>query len=80
MNDAATPIRVLHVITRLIIGGAQDTGTPQQRGNGDSRWASVSTSDGGDVVAERRLPRLARPIPRLAEEADRPDGSHSASR
>ena len=33
-----------------IIGGAQDTGTPQQTAPGSTTWDSVSTADGGDVA------------------------------
>jgi photosystem II stability/assembly factor-like uncharacterized protein len=38
--------------SRIIIGGAQDTGTPQQRARGGSRWRSVSTGDGAVVVVD----------------------------
>ncbi len=36
----------------VIIGGAQDTGTPQQVVPGGARWDSVSTADGGDVAVD----------------------------
>jgi hypothetical protein len=36
----------------LVIGGAQDTGTPQQRLRSDARWQSVSTGDGGVVAVD----------------------------
>ncbi len=36
----------------VIIGGAQDTGTPQQIFAGGSTWDSVSTADGGDVAVD----------------------------
>jgi photosystem II stability/assembly factor-like uncharacterized protein len=36
----------------LVIGGAQDTGTPQQRLRSDVRWESVSTGDGGVVAVD----------------------------
>jgi hypothetical protein len=36
----------------VIIGGAQDTGTPQQRARSDVRWESISERDGdGGIVA-----------------------------
>ncbi len=38
--------------TNVIIGGAQDTGTPQQVTEGSKIWNSVSTADGGDVVVD----------------------------
>jgi hypothetical protein len=38
--------------SRIIIGGAQDTGTPQQQARGGSRWPSVSTGDGAVVVVD----------------------------
>lgn len=38
--------------SRIVIGGAQDTGTPQQRAQAGSRWPSVSTGDGGVVVVD----------------------------
>ena len=37
--------------TRTIVGGAQDTGTPQQLGRSGTSWSSVSTGDGGVVAA-----------------------------
>jgi len=37
--------------TRTIIGGAQDTGTPQQLARLDFAWSSVSSGDGGVVAA-----------------------------
>lgn len=36
----------------IAIGGAQDTGTPQQTATSNPRWASVSTSDGSDVAVD----------------------------
>ena len=36
----------------IIIGGAQDTGTPQQTATGSVVWNSVSTADGGDVAVD----------------------------
>jgi Bacterial Ig domain len=36
----------------IILGGAQDTGTPQQITPGSTTWRSVSTADGGDVAAD----------------------------
>lgn len=36
--------------SKMAIGGAQDTGTPQQTISGGQRWASVSTADGGDTA------------------------------
>jgi photosystem II stability/assembly factor-like uncharacterized protein len=36
----------------IAIGGAQDTGTSQQRAPAGSRWPSVSTGDGGVVVVD----------------------------
>ena len=36
----------------IIIGGAQDTGTPQQISTGSSTWSDVQTADGGDVVVD----------------------------
>lgn len=36
----------------IIIGGAQDTGTPQQQLSGNVTWQSVSTADGGDVAVD----------------------------
>ena len=37
---------------RTVIGGAQDTGTPQQLVNGATRWSSVSSADGGVVAVD----------------------------
>jgi hypothetical protein len=36
----------------ILIGGAQDTGTPQQITTGSTTWDSVSTADGGDVAVD----------------------------
>jgi photosystem II stability/assembly factor-like uncharacterized protein len=36
----------------IIMGGAQDTGTPQQITPGGTTWDSVSTADGGDVAVD----------------------------
>ena len=38
--------------SHTVIGGAQDTGTPQQDGRSDDRWRSVSTGDGGTVAVD----------------------------
>jgi hypothetical protein len=39
-------------VSNIIIGGAQDTGTPQQTASGSLIWNSVSTADGGDVAVD----------------------------
>lgn len=39
-------------VSDIIIGGAQDNGTPQQMTPGGTRWMSVSTADGGDVAVD----------------------------
>jgi Big-like domain-containing protein len=36
----------------ILIGGAQDTGTPQQITTNSTTWTSVSTADGGDVAVD----------------------------
>lgn len=36
----------------IVIGGAQDTGTPEQISTGGMRWRSVNTGDGGDVCVD----------------------------
>lgn len=36
----------------IIIGGAQDTGTPQQAIPGNVRWDELQSADGGDVAVE----------------------------
>lgn len=36
--------------SNVVIGGAQDTGTPQQTTTGNSIWESVHVGDGGDVA------------------------------
>jgi Big-like domain-containing protein len=36
----------------IILGGAQDTGSPQQITPGSTTWTSVSTADGGDVAVD----------------------------
>jgi uncharacterized repeat protein (TIGR01451 family) len=36
----------------ILIGGAQDTGTPAQITTGSTTWRSVSTADGGDVAVD----------------------------
>jgi len=36
----------------ILIGGAQDTGTPVQTATGSTTWRSVSTADGGDVAVD----------------------------
>ncbi len=38
--------------SNIIIGGAQDTGTPEQGTTGGTTWRSVSTADGGDVAVD----------------------------
>ena len=38
--------------SETIIGGAQDTGTPEEDAKGDSTWQSVSTGDGGVVAVD----------------------------
>lgn len=38
--------------SNIVIGGAQDTGTPAQRLTTDVRWQSVSTGDGGAVAVD----------------------------
>jgi uncharacterized repeat protein (TIGR01451 family) len=38
----------------ILIGGAQDTGTPQQITTASTTWRSVSTADGGDVAVDSR--------------------------
>jgi hypothetical protein len=38
--------------SRVVIGGAQDTGTPQQRARAGSRWESVSVGDGAVVAID----------------------------
>src|SRR5262249_44156248 len=40
------------VSNTILIGGAQDTGTPQQLTPGSTTWRSVSTADGGDVAVD----------------------------
>jgi hypothetical protein len=37
---------------RIAIGGAQDTGTPEQKKTNQTTWRSVSTGDGGVVVVD----------------------------
>ena len=39
-------------ISDIIIGGAQDTGTPEQESTGSFQYRSVSTADGGDVAVD----------------------------
>ena len=39
-------------VSNIIIGGAQDTGTPQQIIPGGTTWDSISTADGGDVAVD----------------------------
>ncbi len=38
--------------SHIVIGGAQDTGTPSQQLRSNVRWRSVSTGDGGDVAVD----------------------------
>lgn len=39
-------------VSKIAIGGAQDTGTPQEILPASPRWQSVSTADGGDVAVD----------------------------
>lgn len=39
-------------VAGIIIGGCQDTGTPEQTAPGSAVWRSVSTADGGDVAVD----------------------------
>ncbi len=39
-------------VAKVVIGGAQDTGTPEQRKALDPMWRSVSTADGGVVAVD----------------------------
>ncbi len=39
-------------VSKIVIGGAQDTGTPEQILAGNTRWRSISTADGGDVAVD----------------------------
>lgn len=39
-------------VSNIVIGGAQDTGTPEQIVSGGLMWDSVSTADGGDVAID----------------------------
>ncbi|MCH8911071.1 MAG: RTX toxin [Chloroflexi bacterium] len=39
-------------VNDIVIGGAQDTGTPQQVNENDVTWQSVATADGGDVAVD----------------------------
>jgi hypothetical protein len=39
-------------VSKVAVGGAQDTGTPEQLNAGNVRWRSVSTADGGDVAID----------------------------
>jgi uncharacterized repeat protein (TIGR01451 family) len=38
----------------ILLGGAQDTGSPVQIATGSTTWRSVSTADGGDVAVDSR--------------------------
>ncbi len=38
--------------SNVVIGGAQDTGTPEQLLPSNVRWQSVATADGGDVAVD----------------------------
>jgi uncharacterized repeat protein (TIGR01451 family) len=38
----------------ILLGGAQDTGSPVQITTGSTTWRSVSTADGGDVAVDSR--------------------------
>jgi len=39
-------------VSKIIIGGAQDTDTPQQVTSGGASWSSVFLADGGDVAVD----------------------------
>jgi hypothetical protein len=41
-------------VARVIFGGTQDTGTPEQIAPGATTWRSVSTADGGGVEVDAR--------------------------
>ena len=41
-----------YAISGVVIGGAQDTGTPAQPARSNARWQSVSTGDGGCVAVD----------------------------
>jgi photosystem II stability/assembly factor-like uncharacterized protein len=38
----------------IVIGGAQDTGTPAEQQTAGRRWFEISTADGGDVAVDDR--------------------------
>ena len=42
--------------THTLVGGAQDTGSPQQLTQNGLTWADVSTGDGGDVAVDNSNP------------------------
>jgi hypothetical protein len=47
-------------VSNILIGGAQDTGTPQQITSGGTTWDSVSTADGGGVeIDDTSLPGMS---------------------
>lgn len=39
-------------LSKMLIGGNQDTGTPEQWRQGDAAWRTVTTADGGDVQVD----------------------------
>jgi len=39
-------------VSKILIGGAQDTGTPEEITPAAPKWRSVSTGDGGDVAVD----------------------------
>lgn len=39
-------------VSKMLIGGNQDTGTPEQFPRGDATWTTVTTADGGDVAVD----------------------------
>ncbi len=39
-------------VAKVAVGGAQDTGSPEQTTAGNTRWRSISTADGGDVAID----------------------------
>ena len=39
-------------VSKVLIGGNQDTGTPQQFPRGETTWTTVTTADGGDVAVD----------------------------
>ncbi|MBX9585086.1 MAG: hypothetical protein K2X87_32675, partial [Gemmataceae bacterium] len=47
-------------VADVVIGGAQDTGSPEHQKAGNRRWRSVSTADGGVVAVDDRTDAPAR--------------------